>query len=98
MLDEVLATFLHRYAEQFPNVQIELSEIVGPADLFARLESGELHLGIGSLRSLPAEQHDFESFPLPSIEFLAAGHASLPLASGQHQVADLARFAPASLK
>ena len=93
MLDEVLATFLHRYAEHFPNVHIELSDLVGPADLFARLEIGELHLGIGSLRSLPAEQHDFETFPLPSIEFLAAGHASLPLGSaGNIEIADLARF------
>jgi DNA-binding transcriptional LysR family regulator len=93
MLDDVFGTFLHRYAERLPNVQIKLSDMVGPADLFAKLESGELQLGIGLLRSLPAEQHDFESFPLPSIGFLAAGHASVPLGTaGNIEVADLARF------
>jgi DNA-binding transcriptional LysR family regulator len=93
MLDDVFGTFLHRYAERFPNVQIALSDMVGPADLFARLESGELHLGIGLLRSLQAETHQLKSFPLPSIEFLAAGHASVPLGSaGNIEVADLARF------
>ena len=93
MLDDVFGTFLHRYAERFPNVQIALSDMVGPADLFARLESGELHLGIGLLRSLQAETHQFGSFPLPSIEFLAAGHASVPLGSaGSIEVANLSRF------
>jgi len=93
MLDDVFGTFLHRYAERFPNVQIELSDMIGPADLFAKLESGELHLGIGLLRSLPADTREFESFPLPSVEFLAAGHASVPLGSaGNIEVADLARF------
>ena len=93
MLDEVFATFLHRYAERFPNVKINLSNTVGPADQFARLASGELHLGIGSRRALQAENHDFESFPLPSVEFLAAGHASLSLGSaGNIEIADLARF------
>lgn len=93
MLDEVLATFLHRYAERFPNVKIDLSDTFGPADQLARLASGELHLGIGSRRALQAENHDFKSFPLPSVEFLAAGHASLPLGSaGNIEVADLARF------
>ena len=93
MLDDVFGTFLHRYAEHFPNVHIKLSDMVGPADLFAKLESGELHLGIGLLRSLEGETHEIESFPLPSVEFLAAGHASVPLGSaGNIEVADLARF------
>ncbi len=93
MLDEVFATFLHHYAARFPNVQVKLSDNAGPADLFARLESGELHLGIGLLQSVKAENRKFENFPLPSIEFLAAGHASLPLGSAGHiEVADLGRF------
>lgn len=93
MLDEVFATFLHRYAERFPNVQIKLNDIDGPADLFARLESGELHLGIGLRRSVQAETHRFESFPLPSIEFLAAGHASLALGSaGNIEITELAPY------
>src|SRR5574342_1106610 len=35
MLDEVFATFLHRYAARFPNVQVKLSDNAGPADMFA---------------------------------------------------------------
>lgn len=93
MLDDVLGTFLHRYAERFPNVQIKLSDMFGPAELFARLESGELHLGIGLLRSLQSGTHEIASFALPSVEFLAAGHASAPIGSaGSIEVADLARF------
>ncbi len=93
MLDEVFASFLYRYAERFPNVHIKLSDLAGPADLFARLESGELHLGIGLLRSIEAETHRFESSPLPSIEFVAASHASLRLgAAGDIEIAELAHF------
>jgi DNA-binding transcriptional LysR family regulator len=93
MLDDVLGTFLHRYAEHFPNVQIRLSDIIGPADLFARLESGDLHLGIGLLRSVHGDTHGIENFPLPAVQFLAAGHASVALgAGGVVEVGDLARF------
>ena len=93
MLDEIIAIFLHRYAERFPNVQVKLSDTAGPTDLFTRLESGELHLGIGALRSLQAEKQEFESFPLPSIQFYAASNASLPLGTaGNVEVAELARF------
>src|SRR5450759_3559692 len=45
MIDGVFATFLHRYAERFPNVQIKMSEAAGP-DLSAKVERGEVHLGI----------------------------------------------------
>ena len=93
MLDEVFATFLHRYAERFPNVQVRLSDMVGPADMFARLEGGDLHLGIGLLRSLRADNHRFESFALPSIEFVATSHASIALGSAGHiDIADLAAY------
>ena len=91
MLDEVFATFLHRYAERFPHVQVRLSDMVGPADMFARLEGGDLHLGIGLLRSLSADNHRFDHLPLPSIEFVAASHASMALGTaGNVEIADLA--------
>jgi DNA-binding transcriptional LysR family regulator len=81
MIDGVFSTFLHRHAARFPNVQIKLSEAVG-ADLKAKLERGELHLGISSLHAFEVEGHEFESFLLPSIEFLAASHFSLQLGTG----------------
>jgi DNA-binding transcriptional LysR family regulator len=94
MLDDVLGTFLHRYAEHFPNVQVALNDITGPADLFNRLESGDLHMGIGLLRSVhQADTLGIETFPLPPVEFLAAGHASVALgAAGRIEIAELARF------
>lgn len=93
MLDDVIGTFLHRYAEHFPSVQVMLSDITGPSDLFARLESGDLHLGIGLLRSIHADTVGIESFPLPPVEFIAAGHASTALGTGGRiEVAELARF------
>ena len=81
MIDGVFSTFLHRYAARFPKVQIKLSEAVGTEPL-AKLERGELHLAINFLQAVQAESHEFESFPLPPIEFLAASHESLRLGSG----------------
>jgi DNA-binding transcriptional LysR family regulator len=81
MIDGVFSTFLHRYAARFPNVQIKLSEAVGTEPL-AKLERGELHLAVNFLQAVQAENHEFESFPLPPIEFLAASHESLRLGSG----------------
>ena len=93
MLDEVFATFLHHYAERFPNVRVILSEIEGAADLYAKLESADAHLGIGLLRLVQAEKHEFENFTLPAIEFLAAGHASSPLGTaGNIEVADIEHY------
>ena len=77
-LEGVFSKFLHRYAARFPNVEIRLSEAIG-RDLSAKLERGEIHLAVGFLQGAQAEHHEFESFPLASIEFLAASHASLRL-------------------
>jgi DNA-binding transcriptional LysR family regulator len=80
MIDGVFSTFLHRHAARFPNVQIKLSEAVG-AEPYAKLVRGELHLAISYLQTM-GERHEFETFPLPPLEFLAAGHESLRLGSG----------------
>jgi DNA-binding transcriptional LysR family regulator len=92
MIDGVFSTFLHRYAARFPKVQIKLSEAVGTEPL-AKLERGELHLAINFLQAIQAENHEFESFPLPPIEFLAASHESLRLGSdGNIEVSKLAAY------
>ena len=79
MIDGVFSTFLPRYAQRNPNVQIKLTEAVGP-HMLAMLERGELHVGISALQLVQADNHPFASFPLPPVEFLAACHASLRLA------------------
>ncbi|HEX4557088.1 MAG TPA: LysR family transcriptional regulator [Xanthobacteraceae bacterium] len=81
MIDGVFSTFLHRYAARFPDVQIRLTEAVG-TEPYAKLDRGELHLVISYLQSIETESHEFETFPLPPLEFLAAGHESLVLGSG----------------
>src|SRR5215469_10505448 len=81
MIDGVFSTFLHRYAERFPNVEIKLTEAVG-TEPFAKLARGELHLAINYLQVVETESHEFASFPLPPLDFLAVGHESLPLGSG----------------
>ncbi len=92
MIDGVFSDFLHRYAERFPNVEIKLTEAVGN-EPFARLDRGELHLVISYLQILQTESHQFDSFPLPPLDFLAAGHESLLLGSSGRdiEIASLAR-------
>jgi len=80
-IDGVFSGFLHRYAERFPKVQIKLSEAIGSEPL-ARLERGELHLAVNYLQTIQAENHEFGSFPLPPLDFLAASCETLRLGSG----------------
>ena len=91
MIDGVFSTFLHRYAERCPNVQIKLTEAVGP-HLLSMLERGDLHLGISLMQAIQADNHPFESFLLPPIEFLAACHMSLQL--GNAGEVEIGRLAP----
>lgn len=91
MIDGAVATFLHRYAKLYPNVQVRLTEAVG-RQLLAMLERGDLHLGISSLQAIQGDGHPFDSSPLPPIEFLAACHPSLPLGSARNlEISRLAR-------
>src|ERR1043166_4748382 len=68
MIDGAFSGFLHRYAARRPNVKVKLSEAVGP-DLFAKLERGGLHLGIGSGDAAPGQE--LPRFRLPPTEFFA---------------------------
>jgi DNA-binding transcriptional LysR family regulator len=90
-LEGVFSTFLHQFAEQRPNVQIRLTEAVG-SNLLALVERGEVHITICMTRSIEDENHPFESFALPPIDFLAACHTSLPL--GSAGTVDIVKLAP----
>jgi DNA-binding transcriptional LysR family regulator len=81
-LEGVFSTFLHRYAKRRPNVKISLTEAVG-SNLVALVERGEVHITICMMRSIENDNHPFESFPLPPIEFLAASDTSLQLGTGR---------------
>jgi DNA-binding transcriptional LysR family regulator len=88
---ERFSTFLHQYAKQRPNIQIKLTEAVG-SNLLALLERGEVHITICMMRSIPGDNHPFESFPLPPVDFFAACHTSLQLGSAGN--VDIVKLAP----
>src|SRR5215475_7915134 len=90
-LEGVFSTFLHQYAKQRPNVQIRLTEAVG-SNLVTLLERGEVHLTLCMMRTIESDNHPFESFPLPPLHFLAAGHTSLLL--GRAGTVDIVKLAP----
>jgi DNA-binding transcriptional LysR family regulator len=80
-IEGVFSTFLHRYAEHRPKVQIKLTEAVG-ADLLAMVERGETHVAIGFRNAINADTDVFDSFELSPIEFLAACTDSFELGTG----------------
>ena len=68
MIESVLSTFLPLYAARFPNVQVRLTEALGPAQV-ALLERGEVHLGIRHDQGVDPR---LASLPLQPDEVLAA--------------------------
>lgn len=80
-IETVLSAFLPRYAEQYPNVQVRLVEEVGNNTL-AMLERGEIHIGIGLLDAVQADDRQFAIFPMRPLEFIVACHPSYPLERG----------------
>ena len=76
-IESVLSSFLPRYSERFPNVQVRLIEALGHEQLVL-LERGEVHLGI---RHDQGSDHRFESRALQADEVLAACALSLELGS-----------------
>jgi DNA-binding transcriptional LysR family regulator len=89
-IETVLSTFLPRYAEQYPNVQVRLIEEVGTNTL-AMLERGEIHIGIGLLDTVQANDRQFAIYPMRPLELMAACHPSFPLERGN--TVDIARVA-----
>ena len=59
-IETALSTFLPRYAERYPNVQVKLIESAG-ADTLAMLERGEIHLGIALLDAAQADDRHLQS-------------------------------------
>ena len=91
VIEGIFANFLHRYAERYPNVQVKLTEAIGP-DTLAMLERGEVHLGLHLARAVEAGDRRFASHPLVSVELLAACHP--PLTIGEGGAIDIRRLAP----
>jgi DNA-binding transcriptional LysR family regulator len=85
-IESVLSRFLPGYAERFPNVHVQLTEALGPAQT-ALLERGEVHVGIRLDQGDPR----FESRVLPPVDALAVAAPSVDL--GQAGVIDVRSLA-----
>jgi DNA-binding transcriptional LysR family regulator len=90
MIDGVFSTFLHRYAQRRPKVEIKLGEAAGPGVL-EMLERGDVHVCITTMQAIQADLTGFDSFELPPIDFLAASHPSVRVGKGGS--VDIARLA-----
>jgi DNA-binding transcriptional LysR family regulator len=91
LIESVFSTFLHRFAERYPNVQVRPIEATG-FDILALIERGEANLGINLDQVVPAGNDHFGSYPVPSLEFWAACHTSFELGDGNS--IELRRLAP----
>src|ERR1700730_12988659 len=92
MIDNVLSSFLHPYAEHYPNVQLKLIEGIG-GEVFARVERGEAQFGIGRAWPDPTGADHFGSRPLLPFTFRAVYHAPFNLQHGRAiEIRDLVRY------
>ena len=80
-IETALSTFLPRYAERYPNVQVQLIEEVG-ANTLAMLENGEINIAIGLLDAVQANDRQFAIYPVRPLELMAACRPSFPLENG----------------
>lgn len=76
-IESVLSTFLPRYVERFPEVQVKLTEALGP-EQSAMLELGEVHIGI---RHDQYANRYLASHALPPDEVLAGAARPFSLAT-----------------
>jgi LysR family nitrogen assimilation transcriptional regulator len=91
-IESVLAQFLLRYAQRYPQVQVKISEGTG-SDILTLLERGEIHLGQNLLHAVKLDERYYGSVPLGSVELLAACHPAMPLGARRNiEVARLADF------
>jgi DNA-binding transcriptional LysR family regulator len=91
-IDGIFSTFLHRFAERRPNVQIKLTEAIG-ADLESVLERGQVHVTVSLVQPNQADSPFIDSFELSPLEFLAASATSLEIGTaGDVDIGRLAAY------
>ncbi|HUN98199.1 MAG TPA: LysR family transcriptional regulator [Bradyrhizobium sp.] len=77
-IESVLSQFLHRYAQQYPNVQVQMFEAAGRESL-AMLERGEIHLAQNLLHAVEPNDSRVAILQLQPVELLSVSHPSLIL-------------------
>ena len=89
MIDGVFSTFLHRYAQHYPHVQVRLFEGIGVAVL-ALVERGDALLGIILDEAVPVGKHTFGSRLLmprpPFTRHLTSGADARSTSKGSHPI------------
>ena len=82
-IEGVISRFLHRYAQRFPKVRVELIEAISWNDTMAMLDRREIHLGQNVLNAVAPHDRRYAQFALADVELCAAGHASLMSGVGE---------------
>ncbi|MCC6890016.1 MAG: LysR family transcriptional regulator [Hyphomicrobiales bacterium] len=90
-IESVIAGFLDRYTQRFPDVRVRLFEAVG-LDNLAMLERGDIHLGQNLLQTVADDDPRFGRYPLAAVDLLAAGDRSQNL--GHRNSMEIERLAP----
>jgi DNA-binding transcriptional LysR family regulator len=90
-IESVFSQFLHRYAQRYPNVQVEVVEGSG-LEILAMLERGEVHLGQMLPYAVALDDGRFGSQLLEPAELLAACQPALTL--GKRGAIEVGRLAP----
>jgi LysR family nitrogen assimilation transcriptional regulator len=91
LLEGVFPELLHRYAGRYPNVQVRLLDVIGPASL-EMLERGEVHLVQAAVPALARNEQRFASHPIAPMQMMAACHPRWKL--GTDGVVEIERLAP----
>jgi DNA-binding transcriptional LysR family regulator len=91
VIDGIFSTFLHRYGELSPGIEIKLREADG-ASMLPMLERGEIHLAIGSVHGMGPGDHPFGIYELQPLEVMACCNLSLQLGNGG--TIEIGRLAP----
>jgi DNA-binding transcriptional LysR family regulator len=72
-IETVLSSFLHRYAQRYPKVEVKLIEAVGDKTL-DMLDRGEIQIGITTVQAEQIEERGFGCYAGPPLQLLAAWH------------------------
>jgi len=81
-IETSLSSFLPRYAERYPAVQVTLIESSGTKTL-AMLGAGDIHVGVALIDAAEANERQFAIHPVKPLELVAAFHPSFfPLPRG----------------
>ncbi len=79
-IEAIFPRFLHHYAEQVPDVRLDLIEADAATHL-TMLERGEAHLSINVINGIHIDDHRFGSHVLPPFRLLAARAPDHPFGS-----------------